>query len=240
MSVRSVPDPLLHSLWKKKNPSVLLWVETGEWVGRQWGLLFLVPLLGGHGRVAWLSWTWAISLHADSDRKNELLYQSHKWILFTHTVCEHSKHFYFKIGEGVLLHWKKGEKIKAQLQMEAHCSFNNTLWAPTPFLPQGPSDSLFPAPSSGGLWNSSLSEHLQLCQGCSEASQGTYQDPGVRKALFPLTKQSKLKREFYLAIKKNAFESVLMRWMKPELIIQSEVSQKEKHQYSILTHIYGI
>ena len=40
--------------------------------------------------------------------------------------------------------------------------------------------------------------------------------------------------------KKNAFESVLMRWMKLEPIIQSEVSQKEKHQYSILTYIYGI
>ena len=40
------------------------------------------------------------------------------------------------------------------------------------------------------------------------------------------------------AIKNNTFESVhLMRWMKLELIIQSEVSQKEKHQYSILTHI---
>ena len=46
--------------------------------------------------------------------------------------------------------------------------------------------------------------------------------------------------EFYSAIKKNTFESVLMRWMKLEPIIQSEVSQKEKHQYSILTHIYGI
>ena len=45
--------------------------------------------------------------------------------------------------------------------------------------------------------------------------------------------------EYYSAIKKNTFESVLMRWMKLELIIQSEVSQKEKHQYSILTHIYG-
>ena len=42
--------------------------------------------------------------------------------------------------------------------------------------------------------------------------------------------------EYYSAIKKNTFESVLMRW----LIIQSEVSQKEKHQYNILTHIYGI
>ena len=44
--------------------------------------------------------------------------------------------------------------------------------------------------------------------------------------------------EYYSAIKKNTFESVLMRWMKLELIIQSEVSQKEKHQYSILKHIY--
>ena len=46
--------------------------------------------------------------------------------------------------------------------------------------------------------------------------------------------------EYYSAIKKNTFESVLMRWMKLEPIIQSEASQKEKHQYSILTHIYGI
>ena len=44
--------------------------------------------------------------------------------------------------------------------------------------------------------------------------------------------------EYYSAIKKNAFESVLMRWIKLEPIIQSEVSQKEKQQYSILTHIY--
>ena len=46
--------------------------------------------------------------------------------------------------------------------------------------------------------------------------------------------------EYYSAIEKNAFESVLIRWMKLELIIQSEVSQKEKHKYSILTHISGI
>ena len=46
--------------------------------------------------------------------------------------------------------------------------------------------------------------------------------------------------EYYSAIKKNTFESVLMMWMKLEPIMQSEVSQKEKHQYSILTHIYGI
>ena len=46
--------------------------------------------------------------------------------------------------------------------------------------------------------------------------------------------------ECYSDIKKNTFESVLMRWMKLEPILQSEASQKEKHQYSILTHIYEI
>ena len=44
--------------------------------------------------------------------------------------------------------------------------------------------------------------------------------------------------EYYSAIKKNALESILMRWMKLEPIIQSEASQKEKHQYSILMCIY--
>ena len=42
--------------------------------------------------------------------------------------------------------------------------------------------------------------------------------------------------EYYSAIRKNTFESVLMRWMN----IPSEVSQKEKHQYSVLTHICGL
>ena len=46
--------------------------------------------------------------------------------------------------------------------------------------------------------------------------------------------------EYYSAVRKNSFESVLMRWMKLEPIIQSEVSQKDKQHYSILTHIYGI
>ena len=46
--------------------------------------------------------------------------------------------------------------------------------------------------------------------------------------------------EYYSAIKENTFESVPMKWMKLEPIIQSEASQKEKHQYSILMHIYGI
>ena len=46
--------------------------------------------------------------------------------------------------------------------------------------------------------------------------------------------------EYYSAIKKSTFESVLMRWIKLEAILQSEVSQKDKHKYSILMHIYGI
>ena len=46
--------------------------------------------------------------------------------------------------------------------------------------------------------------------------------------------------EYYSAIKGNMFQSVLMRWMNPEPIIQSEVSQEEKDKYCILTHIYRI
>ena len=46
--------------------------------------------------------------------------------------------------------------------------------------------------------------------------------------------------EYHSAIKRNTFESVLMRWMNLEPIIQSEVSEKEKDKYRILMHIYGI
>ena len=46
--------------------------------------------------------------------------------------------------------------------------------------------------------------------------------------------------ENYLSIKRNTFDSVLMRWMNPDPIIQSEVSQKEKEKYCILTHMCGI
>ena len=62
---------------------------------------------------------------------------------------------------------------------------------------------------------------------------GSY-DEWIRKLWYIYT------MEYYSAIKKNTFESILMRWMKLEPIIQSEVSQKEKHQYSILTHMYGM
>jgi len=46
--------------------------------------------------------------------------------------------------------------------------------------------------------------------------------------------------EYYSATKRNEFESVLVRRMNLELVIQSEVSQKEKNKYHTLTHIYGI
>ena len=46
--------------------------------------------------------------------------------------------------------------------------------------------------------------------------------------------------EYYSTIKRNAFESVLMKWINLEPIIQSEVSQKEKDKYRILMHIYRI
>ena len=46
--------------------------------------------------------------------------------------------------------------------------------------------------------------------------------------------------EYYSTIEMNAFESVLMRWVNLEPIIQSEVSQKEKAKYCILTHIHRI
>ena len=46
--------------------------------------------------------------------------------------------------------------------------------------------------------------------------------------------------EYYSAIKRNKFESVLMKWMNLKLFIQSKVGQKEKDKYRILMHIHGI
>ena len=59
-------------------------------------------------------------------------------------------------------------------------------------------------------------------------------DEWIRKLCYIYT------MEYYSAIENSTCESVLRRWMKLEPIIQSEVSQKEKHQYSILLHVYGI
>ena len=56
-------------------------------------------------------------------------------------------------------------------------------------------------------------------------------DKRIKKLLYIYT------LEYYSAIKRNAFESVLMRWMNLEPIIQSEISQKEKDKYHKLTHI---
>ena len=64
--------------------------------------------------------------------------------------------------------------------------------------------------------------------------------PGSSMVILNINEYIQPLKRIYSAIEKNTFESVLMRWMKLEPIIQSEVSQKEKHQYSILTHIYGI
>ena len=60
--------------------------------------------------------------------------------------------------------------------------------------------------------------------------RGPSADEWIRKLWYIYT------MEYYSAIKKNTFKSVLMRGMKLEPIIQSEVSQKEKHQYSMLSH----
>ena len=46
--------------------------------------------------------------------------------------------------------------------------------------------------------------------------------------------------EYYSAIKRNKIEVFVVRWMDLESVIQSEVSQKEKNKYRVLTHIYGI
>ena len=59
-------------------------------------------------------------------------------------------------------------------------------------------------------------------------------DEWIKKLWYIYTK------EYYSSIKRNAFESVLMRWMNLEPIVQSEVSQKVKNKYCILMHTYGI
>ena len=46
--------------------------------------------------------------------------------------------------------------------------------------------------------------------------------------------------EYYSAITRNEMELFVVRWMELESVIRSEVSQKEKNKYSMLTHIYGI
>ena len=82
--------------------------------------------------------------------------------------------------------------------------------------------------------------HL-LCQGLGFV-------PGERNKILKPSYEAKKKKVKSLKFSKSFIHhylaytlfQVLMRWTKLEPIIQSEVSQKEKHQYSILTHIYRI
>ena len=119
------------------------------------------------------------------------------------------------------------------------------------------SQNIPPSPSpteSKSLFCTSVSLFLYICVSISERDTCT---PMFITALFIIARTWKQPRcpsadecirklwylytmEYYSAIKKNSFESVLMRWMKLEPIIQREVSQKDKDQYSILTHKYGI
>ena len=85
-----------------------------------------------------------------------------------------------------------------------------------------------------GCWKiANVAEAFQRCENRKQPRCPSA-DEWIRKLWYKYT------MKYYSVIKKNSFESVLMRWMKLEPIIQSEVSQKDKHQYSILMHIYGI
>ena len=100
-----------------------------------------------------------------------------------------------------------------------------------------------------GLWpsNSTNSEEIKTEKDTSNpmfvavlfATPRTWKQPGC-----PLTDE-RIKQLCYIhtmdsAIKRNTYETVLIRGMNPEPIIQSEVSQKAKNNYHILTHIHGI
>ena len=59
-------------------------------------------------------------------------------------------------------------------------------------------------------------------------------DEGIKKMWHIYT------MEYYSATKRNEIELFVVRWMDLEPVIQSEVSEKEKNRYHMLTHIYGI
>ena len=80
-------------------------------------------------------------------------------------------------------------------------------------------------PSKRGPGTATVESNMEIPQ--KARNKTPLADEWIRKLWYVYT------MECYSAIKKNTFESVLMRWMKLEPIIQSEVSQKEKHQYSI-------
>ena len=76
--------------------------------------------------------------------------------------------------------------------------------------------------------------HYSLQHYLQQVEHGSNLDEWIKKLWYLYT------MEYYSAIKKNTFESVLMRWMNLEPVIQSEVSLREKDKYCILTHIYGM
>ena len=80
----------------------------------------------------------------------------------------------------------------------------------------------------------SLQHYLQQLEHGSNLDVHQHLDEWVKKLWYIHT------MEYYSAIKSNAFESVLMRWVNLEPIIQSEGSQKEKDKYHIIMHIYRI
>ena len=91
---------------------------------------------------------------------------------------------------------------------------------------------LLPCP---GYYKQHCDEHWGTCVSFSSGFLAVYAQQWVCWVI----------RQFYFQFFKGistlfSIVAILMRWMKLEPIIQSEVSQKEKHQYSILTHIYKI
>ena len=102
-----------------------------------------------------------------------------------------------------------------------------------------PTPGVYPNPCPSSRWcHPAISSSVVPFSSCPQSLPTSGSFP--MSQLFAWGGQSIGVMEYYSPSKKNTFESVLMRWMKLEPIIQSEVSQKEKHQYSILTHIYGI
>ena len=93
---------------------------------------------------------------------------------------------------------------------------------------------LIPVSSSGGISGEKSACTLFIIARTWKQPRCPSADEWTRKLWYIYTMQ------YYSAIKKNSFESVLMRWMKLEPIIQSEVSPKDKDQYRILMHIYRI
>ena len=164
------------------------------------------------------AWTVQIDLHADCFLNSECCstyYVMRGWL----NGC--------RVKDVVELHGGRVNYLTVRgvgtLTSRVHCPFSSPYLSPT--------------------WNSHLwSSHIVSCDlsgkfltiSWDALQKGPSADEWIRKLCYIYT------MEYYSAIKKNTFESVLLRWMKLELIIQSEVSQKEKHQYSILTHMYRI